>query len=154
MLIFKALHILSMFTMVAVGVGGYSVYALAVGRRDIHALAAIHRTLARGRLVANVSALALLAGVVFGLLTALTAGFDFLTGWLINAYVLVAAFAIYTDWFGRRLARLGDAAVDAEDGRRPSDEVMREVAASRAVRDVAIAAVFVVAIIADMVLKL
>ena len=90
MLIFKALHILSMFTMVAVGVGGYSVYALAVGRRDIHALAAIHRTLARGRLVANVSALALLAGVVFGLLTALTAGLDFLTGWLINAYVLVA----------------------------------------------------------------
>ncbi len=80
-LIFKALHILSMFTMVAVGVGGYSVYALAVRRRDIHALAAIHRTLARGRLVANVSALALLAGVVFGLLTALTAGFDFLTGW-------------------------------------------------------------------------
>src|SRR6266704_802584 len=118
-----------MFMMVAVGVGGYSLYALA----------AIHRTLARGRLVANVSALALLAGVVFGLLTALTAGFDFLAGWLINAYVLVAAFAIYADWFGRRLARLGDAAVDAEDGRRPSDEVMREVAASRAVRDVAIA---------------
>lgn len=154
MLIFKALHIISMFTMVMAFIGGSSVYALAAGRRDLRALAAIHRTLARGRLVANVGGLALLAGVVFGLLTALTAGFDFFAGWLINAYVLVAALAIYADWFGRRLRRVGDAAIDAEDGRRPTDEVMREVVASGAVRDLAIATALVVALIADMVLKL
>ena len=154
MLIFKTLHIISMFTMVMGLIGGFSVYALAVGRRDIRALAAIHRTLARGRLAANVSAVALLAGVVFGLLTALTAGFDFLAGWLINAYVLVAAIAIFADWSGRRLRRLGDAAIDAEEGRRPTEEVMREVAASRFVRQVVIGAVLVVAIVADMVLKL
>jgi len=95
-----------------------------------------------------------ISGVVFGLLTALTGGFDFLAGWLIAAYVLVAVILVG----GSRLwpkvfLPLGAKAVEAEAGQRPVDEVVRDMVASRAVWwHVAMATLFVL-IILDMVLK-
>jgi hypothetical protein len=92
--------------------GEHLVYAVAVWRRDVRALAAIRRLsvkpfyLAEGAPVVAIGLL--LAGVVFGLLTALTGGFDVLAGWLIAAYMLVAAILVFggSPWV-RRLARLG-----------------------------------------------
>jgi hypothetical protein len=73
MLIFKALHILSMFAAVTLLVGEHLFYAVAVWRRDVRALAAIRRLsvkpfyLAEGAPIVAIGLL--LAGVVFGLLT-------------------------------------------------------------------------------------
>jgi uncharacterized membrane protein len=150
--VFKLLHILSMFAMVATQIGGEFIYVTAIGRRDVGALAAVHRTLERARL-GVVSIGALVSGVVFGLLTAATGGFDFTDGWLIAAYVLVAIFIVTGGRFAGQFVRLGAAAVEAAAGRRSADEVVRDMAASRALLWFAIDLVLVVAIISDMVLK-
>lgn len=156
--IFKWLHMVSMFAAVTLLVGEHLFYAVAVWRRDVRALAAIRRMSVAPMYIADgapVAAVGLfLAGVVFGLLTALTAGFDFLTGWLIAAYVLVALILVVggSPWV-RRLARLGDEAIEADAGERPVEEVVRGMAGSHAGALFFIVAGLFAAIIADMVFK-
>jgi uncharacterized membrane-anchored protein YitT (DUF2179 family) len=152
MLIFKVLHILSMFTMVTIEIGAEFLYAFAISRRDVRGLATIHRILEQAH-AGPVSVGVFLAGIVFGLLTAGTGGFDFLDGWLIAAYVLVAVFLVTTTLFLRGALKLGRAAVEAEAGQRPADGVLGEMVAARPLVWFAIDLAIVVAIIADMVLK-
>ena len=153
MLIFKALHILSMFTMVTIFLGGEFFYTFALWRRDVHALAWVHRVEVQTRVpIVGLAALAL--GVAFGLLTAATGGLDFFKGWLIVAYVLVAAFLVNAATLGEKLLGLARKAVQADVGERATEEVLRDIAASRAASflfpiNVAIFA----AIIVDMVVK-
>ena len=153
MLIFKLLHILSMFSVVAMEIGAEFLYAFAVSRRDVRALATIHRILEQARL-GPISIAVFIAGVVFGLLTALTGALDFLAGWLIAAYVLVAViFVSGSRLWPKILLPLGVKAVEAEAGQRPVDDVVRAMVASHAVRwFVAMATIFVL-IILDMVLQ-
>jgi hypothetical protein len=118
MLVFKALHILAMFAAVTLLVGEALLYARAIWRGDVAGLAAARR-LFGGRPVMGASFL--VGGIVFGLLAALTGGFDFLAGWLITAYVLVAAlFVINGSPWVQRLPRLADDAVAAERVSGPS----------------------------------
>ena len=152
MLVFKLLHILSMFAMVATQIGGEFIYVTAVTRGDVGTLAAVHRTLERAR-IGVISIGALISGIVFGLLTAATGGFSFTDGWLIAAYVLVAVFIVAGGRFASRLVRLGAEAAEADEGRRPVDEVLRQMASSRVLTWFAVDLLLVVAIIADMVLK-
>jgi hypothetical protein len=152
MLIFKALHILSMFAMVTIEIGAEFLYAFAISRRDVRALATIHRILEQSR-AGIASVVALVSGVVFGLLAAATGGLDFFDGWLIAAYVLIGVFAVTTTRALKTFLPLGAKAVEAEAGQRPAEEVVHDMAASRALVWFALDAVVVVAIIADMVLK-
>jgi Predicted integral membrane protein (DUF2269). len=152
-LIFKALHILSMITMVSVFLGGEFFYTVAYLRHDVRALAFVHRTEVQTR-VPILGLAALFLGVVFGLLTAATGGLDFFRGWLIAAYLLVAAFLVNSALLAERLLRLARKAVEADAGKRATEEVVHDMAASRAVWaffpvNIAIFA----AIILDMVLK-
>jgi hypothetical protein len=153
MLVLKALHILSMFGAVTLLVGEAVFYARAIWRNDVPGLAAIHR-LVGGRPVIGAALLG--AGIVFGLLTALTGSFDFLAGWLIAAYVLVVAlFALNASPWVQRLPRLGAEAVDAEAGRRPPEDVINAMIAIRTSTMIVVGlnvALFA-AIILDMVLK-
>lgn len=153
MLVFKALHILMMFSAVTVLIGEALFYAVAIWRRDVKAVAAIRRV-AGGRPIVGVAFL--LAGIVFGLLAALTGAFDVLAGWLIAAYLMIVAlFLVNGSPWVQRLPRLGAEAIEAEAGQRPVDEVLAAMAASRTAILVAVAvnvALFA-AIIADMVLK-
>jgi hypothetical protein len=153
MVIFKALHILSMFSVVAMEIGAEFLYAFAISRRDVRALATVHRILEQARL-GPISIALFLSGVVFGLLTVLTGGFDFLAGWLIAAYVLVAViFVSGARLWPRVLLPLGAKAVEAEAGQRPVEDVVGDMVASPAVRwFVGMATIFVL-IILDMVLK-
>ena len=48
--IFKALHILLMFSVVTMEIGAEFLYAFAISRRDVRGLAAIHRILEQARL--------------------------------------------------------------------------------------------------------
>lgn len=153
MLVFKALHILSMFAAVTFLIGEALFYAVAIWRGDISGLAAVRR-LVGGRPVVGVSFL--LAGIAFGVLAALTGGFDLFAGWLIAAYALVVAlFAVNGSPWVQKLPRLGLAAMDAEAGGRPVEEVVAAMAKMRTATLVAVAvdvALFM-AIIADMVVK-
>ena len=153
MLIFKVLHILSMFAAVTFLVGEALLYARAISRGDVPGLASVRR-LVGGRPV--IGAAFLMAGIVFGLLAALTGGFDLLAGWLIAAYVLVVTmFALNASPWVQRLPRLGEQAMDAVAGQRPVEEVAAAMAAIRSDTLIVVAAnvVLFAAIIADMVLK-
>jgi hypothetical protein len=154
MLAFKALHILTMFAAVAFLVAESTFIAIAIWRGDVRALAAIRR-LTGGRPV--VGAALFLIGIGFGLLTVATGGFDFLAGWLIAAYAMVVAlFAISAlPVVQQGLLGLMQRAVEAEAGRRPADEVVRDMAAfrGRIVTVVTINAALFTALILDMVLK-
>ena len=130
--IFKALHILSMIAMVTIEIGSEFLYAFAISRRDVRGLATVHRLLEQAR-AGPASIAALVSGVVFGLLTAATGGFDFLDGWLIAAYVLLIVLIVTTTVFLRPALRLGRAAVEAEEGHGASEDVVREMAADRLV---------------------
>jgi hypothetical protein len=149
MLVFKALHILSMFSVVAMEIGAEFLFAFAIARRDVRALATVHRILEQARL-GPIS----IAVFLSGLLTALTGGFDFLAGWLIAAYILVAViFVGGSRLWPKVLLPLGAKAVEAEAGQRPVEDVVRDMVASRAVWwFVAMSTIFVL-IILDMVLK-
>ena len=153
MLIFKALHILSMFTMITAEIGAEFLYAFAISRRDVRGLATIHRILEQARIgVVGIGAFA--AGVAFGLLTAATGGLDFFAGWLIAAYVLVAVILVSASrLWPKTLLPLGAKAVEAEAGQRPVEDVVRDMVASRAVLWFVVMVTIFVLIILDMVLK-
>ena len=99
-------------------------------RRDVRALAAIYRFERRLR-AGPIAIAALVAGIVFGLLTAATGGFEFLDGWGIAAYVLVAGFLVSSTMFLRPALRFGQAAADAEEAGRPTDELASGMGSSR-----------------------
>jgi hypothetical protein len=150
-LAFKLLHILSMFAAVTLLIGEQFVLSRAIWRRDVRALAAFHRLIGvRPVLGASL----FMAGIVFGLLAAATGGLDFFAGWLIAAYVLVAAILAFnaSPWV-QQMPRLGARAVEAEAGGRPIEEVLQAMAASHAGLLFAVNVTPFVALIADMVLK-
>jgi hypothetical protein len=152
-LIFKALHILSMFTMIAVFLGGETFWTVAVWRRDVRLLASLHDLEAQNR-IPQFGLVALVLGIVFGLLTVATGGFDFFAGWLIAAYLLVAAFFINVAVTGLQLIRLSEEAVEAEAGTRSVDEVVRNMAERRGpLLFFPINVIIFTLIILDMVLK-
>lgn len=151
--VFKALHILSMVSVVTMEIGGEFLFAFTISRRDVRGLATVHRILEQARL-GDIAVVVFLAGIGFGLLTALTGGFDILDGWLIAAYVLVAAILVggFVLW-SRKLLPLGAKAVEADTGQRPTEDVVRDMAAGHAVRWFLLMSTLFVLIILDMVLK-
>jgi Zn-dependent protease with chaperone function len=152
-LIFKALHILSMFAAVTALVGTEIFIVLAIWRRDVQALAMIYR-LTRRPSPTVVGLFFLLVGIAFGLLTAATSGFDFLAGWLIAAYVLVVALILVNlSPPKRKVRKVAIEAIEAEAGRRPVEEVERNMANVPTANYFATNLVLLAAIIADMVLK-
>ena len=153
MLIFKALHILSMFAAVTTLVGTEMFIAIAIWRRDVPGLATIFR-MTRRPSPTNIGILFLLAGIVFGLLAAATGRFDFLAGWLLAAYVLVAVLIIVSvSPQKQRVRQVAEAAADAAEGRRSVEEVAALMATVPVTAYVALNILIFAAIIADMVLK-
>ena len=153
MLIFKALHILSMFAAVTFLIGEALLYARAISRGDVADLATVRR-LVGGRPLFGVAFL--MSGIVFGLLAALAGEIDLFEGWLIAAYVLVVAmFLVNASPWVQRLPTLGQEAIEAVAGQRPVEEVVTAMAASRRgiLVVVALNVLLFVAVIADMVLK-
>jgi hypothetical protein len=152
--VFKALHILFMFGGVAFLVAEGSLYARAIWRGDVHALAALRRLAGRRPILGSS---VFLLGIAFGLLTVATGGFSFFAGWLIAAYVLVivtlgiSALPIVQKGF----LGLSDKAAEAEAGQRPMEEVAQEMTALRGGMTAVFAANWILfaLIILDMVLK-
>lgn len=153
MLVLKTLHILSMVTAVTTLVGMEMLIGLAVWRRDVRGLASIYR-ITRSSNPTTVGLVALIAGIVFGLLTAVTAGFDLLAGWLLLAYLLVAAMVVLNvSPPKQRIRRLAEQAVEAERGERATEDVARRMESFPVALFVGTNVVLFAAVIVDMVLK-
>lgn len=152
MLIWKLLHILSMVTMITAFIGAQVFYATAVRRQDVRALAFVQASIERAA-VGIIALLGMVLGIVFGVLAATTGAFALDEGWLIVAYVLVAAFFVNSFLIGGAVVRAGKQAIEAEAGARPTEDVFQGVDANRGVILVSINIVIFVAVIADMVLK-
>lgn len=154
MLIFKALHVLFTVGAVAFLIAEATLFARAVWRGDVHALAAMRRLAGRRPII---GASLFLVGIAFGLLTAATGGFDFFARWLIVAYVLVIATLVISGLPVVQKGFLGliDKAVEADAGQRPLEPVVAEMATFRGTFAAVVTAnaVLFAAIILDMVLK-
>ncbi|HEX9364323.1 MAG TPA: hypothetical protein VGA47_11120 [Candidatus Dormibacteraeota bacterium] len=151
----KALHVITMFAAVTLLMGEALFLCLATWRRDVRALSALHRMAPNLSLTA-VGAALFLVGVVLGFILAATGHLNFLAGWLIAAYVLVALILLNNvSPFVQRLRPLVREAVEAEAGRRPVEEVVRSMDRVRTGLFVAVAinTVIFVSVIADMILK-
>ena len=137
MLAFKALHVLSMFAAVTFLVSEAVLYGRAIWRSDVAGLAAVRR-LVGGRPVIGAAFLGV--GIVFGVLAALTGAFDLLDGWLVAAYVLIAALLVVnaSPWV-QRLPKLGAEAMEAVAGQRPAEKVLEGMAEVRTPDLVAVA---------------
>jgi uncharacterized membrane protein SirB2 len=117
-LIWKFLHIASMFTSVTL----LFAYDIVLHRSAVRGDAATVRAVGKLRpLVENSGVAMFLIGIALGLITALVGPFDLTQGWLITAYVLVALILVLgggpeSAW----LKQLTDAAQrDGGDGKSP-----------------------------------
>lgn len=122
MLAWKVLHILAMFSAVTLLVGGEVLFFALARTGDVPAM---RRYLRVVEPLFRLGVVLLAAGVVFGLIAAVTGAWDLTSGWLIAAYVLVGAlFAIGLligmPWF----RRVGAAAEIAAGGGDPEPLAM------------------------------
>jgi uncharacterized membrane protein len=152
MLVWKALHVISMFTMVAGFIGVEVFYAAAIRRRDVRATAFVQRTLEKTGF-GPLAFIALLAGIVFGLLAAANGGFDFTAGWLVGAYVLLGVFLVNAVIAGDPVVKAGKASIEADEGRASVEEVAASLPVGRATYLVVANGVTFAAIVLLMVLK-
>jgi uncharacterized membrane protein len=153
MLIFKVLHILSMFIAVTFLMGDAFFLALAFWRRDLRALATFQRLVGARPLIGSSI---FLLGIVFGLLTAATGDIDFFRGWLVAAYVLVAAaLLVNVTPFVQRMPKVAREALEVEAGGSSAEDVARRMSSVRTgfLVSVALNAAIFVALIVDMVVK-
>lgn len=127
---FKYLHIVSMFFAVALAVSTELVVRRVATSGDAHA---IRITVGRVRPFANISTGLFLAGVVFGIIAAVTGQISLLAPWLILSYVaflgaMAIGMSITDPWIGRLEAA---AVASGPDGR---SEELRGVIEDRRAR--------------------
>ena len=90
--VFKYLHIVSMFFAVALAVSTELVLRRVAGSGDVRVIAT---AVARIKPLGNLSSVLFLAGIAFGIVAALTGHMSLLAPWLLLSYIAVAgAFAI------------------------------------------------------------
>jgi uncharacterized membrane protein SirB2 len=118
----KFLHIVCMFGTVTLFVGGEVILAGVARSGDVRAF---RRVGAVTKKTDTAAVLLLVAGIGFGIATALTGHLDLTAGWLITAYVLVGlVFALGLGFFTPRYERMMKAAEASPDDA-PSEELAR-----------------------------
>ena len=148
--IFVFLHVLTMFTAVALAYGPAALIILASRRNDVPALRGIVTTYERlGPIVGATFAL----GIVLGFLAVFFHGFDPLQGWLVIAYILVIASLAMTFTFTNPWIRKVAAAAQASPNDSMSPELAMLVTSPRNQALLTLDALLIVLLIADMVLK-
>jgi hypothetical protein len=144
MLLWKVAHVASMFGVVTLWVGAWVVWDLVARTGDRSALRRVDHVSQR---TGQMGFVLLLVGVVAGLLTAISGGFDLTAPWLIIAYVLLAADLALIRWSTVHVERVRAAQNDeAQD--------LAAVAASPRANFTLVALVGIwLLLIADMVIK-
>jgi hypothetical protein len=148
--VFIFLHVLAMFTAVALAYGPAALMVIATRHRDVKSLRAISATNERlGPLVGIFFGL----GIVLGFLAVFTNAFDPLQGWLVIAYVLVIASLLITFTFTTPWLRKVSEAAEASPDETMSPELNALVNSPRNQLLLGLDALLIVLLIADMVLK-
>jgi uncharacterized membrane protein SirB2 len=112
MLIWKFLHIVSMFGAVTLVLGGAIFLHLVARSQDLSAYRRLGAIVLRSDWAAGAL---LMAGIGFGILTAITGGFDQTARWLILAYLqVVAIIAVDFGFVAPRQKRLREAAAEPD----------------------------------------
>jgi hypothetical protein len=144
MLLFKLVHIASMFGVVTLWVGGWVIWDLfaRTGDRD-----ALRRVDAVSQVTGQVGFLLLVVGVLAGFATAVTGGFNLLAGWLLVAYAILLADLGLLRLFAIHVDQVRKATHD------PTADLQRVASSPRANATLAAVVVFWLLLIADMVLK-
>jgi hypothetical protein len=145
----KVLHVVSMFAAVTLLVGGSLYFDVIVRKRDAQLLARFG-SLAMGPLT-NVGVGLIVAGLVFGLVTAIVGDFDLTETWLVIAYVIAVLLFILGPIEGRLAARAIEAA--EASGGRWTDELAKVAEDPRRSALSWASTALYVAIIVDMVAK-
>ena len=148
--IFIFLHILVMFTAVALAYGPAALRVVASRRGDVRSLRAISVTSDR---LGPAVGVAFGLGIFLGFVAVFVHGFDPLQGWLVIAYVLVAASLVMTFAFTSPWLRKVQAAAEASPDDSMSPELRALVQSPRSQALLMVDALLIVALIADMVLK-
>ncbi len=148
--VFIFLHVLTMFTAVAMGYGPAILMIAASRSNDIVALRGVLGASAR---IEKLIGPTFVVGLVFGLIAVFFNNFDPLAGWLIIAYILFAVAAIYPVVLtGPWLKKVAAAATASPDDP-PSAELTALLTSPRYRLMLTLDVLVVMAIIADMVLK-
>jgi uncharacterized membrane protein len=148
--LWRLLHITCMFGAVSVLAGGGLVRNTVLHTGDV---AAIRRTIeVEQRLANRLGAPLLLAGIAFGLVTAVQMGYPLLSPWLVIAYVLVALNLLNGTMYARHATRIAEAAEASPDDT-PSGELATLIGARSTWTLNAIDALLWVALIYTMVRK-
>lgn len=149
MRVFIFLHILTMFTAVALAYGSHLLTLVAVRSNDVSTVRAVTRTVGRiGPWIGPVFGV----GVILGIVAIFTNGFNPLAPWLVIAYVLTALAIVWANAF----TVPHNKALAVAAGESPDDAYSDEL--RRAIRDnfgliAVLDVLIIVALIADMVLK-
>lgn len=148
--IFVFLHVLTMFTAVALAYGPAALMVVASRNRDVRALRGISRTYDQlGRWIGPAFGL----GILLGFAAVFFQQFDPLQGWLVIAYVLVGVALVMTFAFTNPWLKKVEAAAHASPDDQMSDELAALVNSPRNQALLAFDALLIVLLIADMVLK-
>lgn len=147
-MVFIFLHVLAMFIAIAVAYG--PAFLMVAAGNNVVALRGI---MAANEKLGPATSIAFGVGLVFGIIAIFTANFDPLQGWLVIAYVLFAASAtmavlVTTPW----LKKVAAAAATSPDSA-PSPELKELLSGPRYRTLLALDALIIVALIADMVFK-
>ena len=148
--IFVFLHVLTMFTAVALAYGPAALIVLASRRNDVRALRGIVTTYDR---LSGVVGATFGLGIVFGFLAVFLHRFDPLLGWLVIAYILVIASLLMTFTFTNPWIKKVAAAAQASPDDAMSAELDTLVKGPRNQLLLTVDALIIVLLIADMVLK-
>ena len=143
------LHILSMFGAVTVVVGAEIWVNSAMRRSDLGALRAYFRVSKRAEAIGGVL---LLVGIAFGLIAAMTIGWDLTRGWLVLAYVLVGL-TFVVGGINQPFMKSVKTALDANEGDVAGPELARLFASPRTLIVPAVEILIIGVIIWDMVFK-
>ena len=144
-LVFKWLHIGSMFMATALAVGPFVVLYLVARSGD---LPSIRRAFSFSTTIGRIGGAMYGLGILFGIVAALTGAIDVTATWLLTAYVLVVLLGVNGLLAERWMGRVHTA---AEEG--GSDEVDRLARAPSAMTLLTIMVVVTLAIIYVMVVK-
>ena len=120
--VFKYLHIVAMFSAVATVIGTEALLHRIAHSGEVRT---IRTAFSLARPMNVIAPVLFLVGVAFGLLDAITRGFDLFAPWLLIAYVLfVVMFALGGGVQGRWMERVAAAAATSDEAR-PSPELQR-----------------------------
>ena len=144
MLIWKLLHVVSMFGVITLWVGAWVVWDLVARTGDRSALRRVDHV---SQTTGQIGFALLLIGIVAGFATAIVGGLDLTAPWLLIAYALVLSDLVVLRWGTAHVSRVRDAQND------PTADLIGIASSARANLTLVVLIGFWLLIIADMILK-